>query len=252
MAPARRALLVAAAAALLVPALAGCGRRAGVRGRAVPAGATVLALGDSLTFGTGATPDTAYPAVLAGLTGWNVLNAGVPGDTSAQALERLGPLLADHRPALVLASIGGNDFLRRQDEGATRANIERICRETLAAGAQVLLIAVPRPSLAVAVTGSLTDHPLYAELADALQLPLHRQGWAEVLADESLRADRIHANAKGYAEFARGLLGTARAAGLLAQRGADGARVHALNARTSPAGTRARPPARPHVPHRAA
>lgn len=49
----------------------------------------MLALGDSLTFGTGAAPDASYPAVLAGLTGWRIVNAGVPGDTAAQALERL-------------------------------------------------------------------------------------------------------------------------------------------------------------------
>jgi acyl-CoA thioesterase I len=48
-----------------------------------------------------------------------------------------------------------------------------------------------------------------------MKLPLHRQGWSEVLADESLRADSIHANARGYAQFARGLVATARAVGLL-------------------------------------
>ena len=42
-----------------------------------------------------------------------MVNGGVPGDTSAQALARLPALLAEHRPALVIISIGGNDFLRR-------------------------------------------------------------------------------------------------------------------------------------------
>jgi lysophospholipase L1-like esterase len=211
----RRAwLLRLGAAAMMAGAtLASCGR-APVRGRAVPAGATVLALGDSLTFGTGATPESAYPAVLAGLTGWAIVNAGVPGDTSAQALARLPALLDEHRPALVLVSIGGNDFLRGVDEASTRANVERICAAARAAGAQVLLIAVPRPT-AVAAVGLLADHKLYGELAEALKLPLHRQGWAEVLADESLRSDRIHANARGYEVFARGLLATLRAGGLL-------------------------------------
>jgi acyl-CoA thioesterase I len=193
--------------ALLLPA---CGRKAAT-GQAVPAGATVLALGDSLTFGTGATPETAYPVVLARLTGWNVVNAGVPGHTAAQALERTQPLLDEHKPALVLLGIGGNDFLRRQDEAATKASIERIVRTVQGSGAQLLLIGVPRPTLAAKFTGSLTDHPLYGELAEALAVPLHRQGWAEVLADESLKADAIHANAAGYERFAQGLLATLRA-----------------------------------------
>jgi acyl-CoA thioesterase I len=204
----RRTCLVGAAAWL-----AACSRKP-ARGTPVAPGAVVLALGDSLTFGTGAAPDTAYPAVLARLTGWNVVNAGVPGHTAAQALERTQALLDEHKPALVLLSIGGNDFLRRHDDAATKAAIERTARAVQAAGVQVLLIAVPRPTLAARFTGSLDDHPLYGELAESLQLPLHRQGWSAVLADEALRADAIHANAAGYERFAQGLMATLRAAGL--------------------------------------
>lgn len=181
----------------------------------MPRDAVVLALGDSLTHGTGAPPEAAYPAVLAGLSGWRVVNAGVPGDTSAQALARLPALLQEHAPALVLVSIGGNDFLRRLPEADTRANVKRICEAVLAAGAQVMLIAIPRPSVAAAFTGSLADHVLYGEIAEAMQLPLQRQGWAEVLSDDSLRSDQIHANAPGYARFAQSVAATAVAAGLL-------------------------------------
>lgn len=196
---------------------AGCSR-ARPRARAVARDAVVLALGDSLTHGTGAPAEAAYPAVLAGLTGWRVVNGGVPGDTSAQALSRLPALLQEHAPALVLVSIGGNDFLRRLPEADTRTNVKRICESVLAAGAQVLLIAIPRPSVAAAFTGSLTDHVLYGEIAEALQLPLQRQGWAEVLSDDSLRSDQIHANTQGYARFAQAVVATAVAAGLLARR----------------------------------
>jgi acyl-CoA thioesterase I len=195
--------------------LPGCSRH-GPKARPVPAGATVLALGDSLTFGTGATPETSYPAVLSRLSGWNVVNAGVPGDTSAQALARTQPLLDEHKPALVLLCIGGNDLLRRMDEAALRQNIERICQTATQSSAQVLLVAVPKPTLAAKFIGSLSDHKLYGDVAEALKLPLHRQGWSEVLADERLRADAIHANAAGYEQFARGLLATLRASGLLA------------------------------------
>lgn len=194
--------------------LAACGRKP-VVGRKMAAGATVLALGDSLTFGTGATPETSYPTVLARLTGWNVVNAGIPGDTSAQALARLPALLQEHSPQLVLVGIGGNDFLRRMSEKDTLANIRRICEQALAAGAQVMLIAVPAPSAAAVIAGSLSDHPLYQEIADSLRLPLHAKGWSTVLANAALRSDQIHANAQGYEAFANGLLSTARAAQLL-------------------------------------
>jgi len=207
----RRQFLVLAAS---VGMLGACGRKA-VRGRSVPAGAKVLALGDSLTHGTGAAPEAAYPAVLAGLTGWDVVNAGVPGDTTAQALQRLPALLAEHRPDLVLLGIGGNDFLRHEPDAAARAAIVRICEQARSAGAQVMLIAVPRPTLAARFTGSLDDHPMYEAIANDLKLPLHRRGWADVLQDAALRSDAIHANAAGYRRFAESLLVAARTSGLL-------------------------------------
>lgn len=207
----RRTLLWAAAGSAVLGA---CSKQPKMT--PVPAGATVLALGDSITFGTGTTPDASYPTVLAQLTGWKVVNAGIPGDTSAGALQRLPELLKEHTPLLVLVSIGGNDFLRRMSQGQTRDNIRNICQQAAAGGAQVLLIAVPELSAVAAVARSLSDHPMYAELAKELKIPVHAGGWAEVLSDPTLRADPIHANAAGYAKFARGVVETARKVGLLA------------------------------------
>ena len=200
-------------AGLLLVTLAGCGRDKKTA-QPVPPGSTVLALGDSLTFGTGASAETCYPTVLAVLTGWNVVNAGVPGDTSAQALARLPALLAEHQPKLVIVSIGGNDFLRKLPESDTRTHVHAICKQSLAAGAQVLLVAVPRATVAAAL-GQMTDHALYAEVAKDLKIPLQREAWGEVLAQPDLRADAVHANARGYAQFARSVQGTAAAIGLL-------------------------------------
>ena len=210
--PRRRVLL----ATLALPAvlLVGCGKKA-VTGRKLAAGATVLALGDSITFGIGASAETSYPTVLAKLTGWNVINAGVSGDTSAQALARLPALLLEHAPPLVLVSIGGNDFLRRLPESETRANIQKICELSLASGAQVLLVAIPRFSASAAITGALSDHPMYEDIAQSLKLPLHAQGWSTVLSNAALKSDQIHANAQGYEQFARGLLASVQAAKLL-------------------------------------
>ena len=200
-------------AGLLLVTLAGCGRDKKTA-QPVPPGSTVLALGDSLTFGTGASAETSYPTVLAGLTGWNVVNAGVSGDTSAQALARLPALLAEHQPKLVIVSIGGNDFLRKLPESDTRTHVHAICKQSLDAGAQVLLVAVPRATVAAAL-GQMTDHALYAEVAKDLKIPLQREAWGEVLAQPDLRADAVHANARGYAQFARSVQGTAAAVGLL-------------------------------------
>ena len=206
----RRALIVVAAALL-----AACGKRRAPALQVLPAGTAVLALGDSITFGTGAAPEAAYPAQLAQLTGWNVVNGGVPGDTSAQALARLAALLTEHRPALVIVSVGGNDFLRRLPEADTAANLRRIVTTAREGGAHVLLVAVPRPTLAAAVGAGLSDHPLYEKLGGELALPVHAGGWARVLGDEQFKADQIHANAAGYRVFTEGLVTTLRAMGLL-------------------------------------
>jgi acyl-CoA hydrolase len=207
----RRRTWLLAASALLVA----CSKRKAAKGLPLAAGAVVIALGDSITHGTGAEFEAAYPAQLAALTGWVVVNAGVPGDTSAQALARLPALLAEHRPALVIVSIGGNDFLQHLPDAGTESNLRRIVAGTREAGAQVMLVGVPRPTLAAAVGAALSDHPVYERLATELVLPLHAGGWARVLGDDKLKSDAIHGNAAGYRAFAEGLAATLRDSGLL-------------------------------------
>ena len=87
---------------------------------ALPAGSKVLAFGDSVTFGTGAAPGEDWPTLLAGLTAWQITNAGIPGDTAEAGKSRIRSLLDEHTPALVIIEIGGNDFLRRQQPSAVK------------------------------------------------------------------------------------------------------------------------------------
>ncbi|MDO4777069.1 MAG: arylesterase [Cardiobacteriaceae bacterium] len=193
--------------------LAACGNDKG-REAALPAGSVVLALGDSITAGVGANPQEAWPALLARESGWQVVNGGVSGDDSAQALARLPALLDAHRPALVLVSIGGNDFLRRQPESATRANIEAILATIAARDSRTVLIAIPAPGLGAAL-GMPSDHALYADLAEKHRVPLLAGAWGEVMRDSRWMSDQVHPNAQGYAEFAARLQTFLRAQGLL-------------------------------------
>lgn len=211
----RRHLLHLLAASCLTVSLYGCGKKK-KKLAAIPPGSTVLALGDSLTEGVGASPQDSYPAVLADITGWQVINAGVSGDTSAGVLSRLPGLLKQYQPKLVLTGIGGNDFLRKVNESTTRANILKICQEIKSYGAQNMLIAIPKLSLLGAAISSLSDHPMYEEIAKEVGIPLQEDGWSTVLSDKSLRSDEIHANAKGYALFAELLAKSLRSSGLLA------------------------------------
>lgn len=74
---------------------------------------TILAFGDSLTFGTGAPKNHDYPSHLAKITNINIINKGVPGETSSQGIKRLPALLDEHNPELLILIHGGNDLLRK-------------------------------------------------------------------------------------------------------------------------------------------
>ena len=182
-------------------ALAACGRKT-AKHHVLPRGSAVLALGDSLTYGYGASPAESYPARLAALSGWDIINGGISGNTSAQALARLPQLLREKPPQLVIISIGGNDFLQRLPESETRANISAIIAACRDAGAEMILVGVPEIGVAAAL-GYPGDHKLSGEIAKAERIPYYANGWAKVLGKENLKSDQVHPNAAGYAEFTR-------------------------------------------------
>ena len=164
-------------------------------------GSTILALGDSLTAGYGVERGEDYPSQLTKLTNFNVINGGVSGDTSEQALARLQPLLDEHNPKLVIVSIGGNDFLRKLPESTTRQNIGQIIKRIQAKNIPVILVAIPHFT-ASALIGSVKEHPLYDDLAKEYDVALLKGAWAKVLGDDSMKSDMVHGNAKGYRFFA--------------------------------------------------
>jgi acyl-CoA hydrolase len=204
----RRFILVLALAALA----SACGREP--RLPALAEGARVLAFGDSVTYGTGAGEDEDWPALLAVATGWEVVNAGIPGDTAQAGQHRLPGLLDDFAPELVLVEIGGNDFLRRRTEPEVKEDLRQIVRLARASGAQVVLVGVPALSLAGAAIGRLSDSPIYAALADEEGVALVPDVIAGVLSQAGLRADRIHPNGQGYRRMADGIHARLREIGL--------------------------------------
>lgn len=194
-------LVLASMGLVATLSMTGCGSEP--KQDALPAGSTVIALGDSLTYGYGASTETAYPTVLANLSGWTVMNSGVNGDTSADVLARVDDI-TKQTPDLVLLGVGGNDVLQRVRPETTRANITATIDTLKSANIDVVLIAEPHFS-ASALFGRVSDNPLYEEIADAKEVPLYSGGWSAVLSDDTLKSDRIHANAAGYRQFAEGL-----------------------------------------------
>ncbi|TRO80620.1 arylesterase [Desulfuromonas acetexigens] len=161
--------------------------------------AVILAFGDSLTHGTGAGAEETYPAVLAGLLGREVVNAGVPGEVAAAGLKRLPELLAEYQPALVILCHGGNDFLRRLDREVLIGNLREMIALCQESGAEVLLVGVPQVGL------FLSADPLYGELAEEFALPYEEKILAKILSERELKSDQIHPNGRGYALLAEKL-----------------------------------------------
>ena len=84
------------------------------------AGESISCFGDTLTEGVGASAGEDYPSVLSRQLGSPVINAGVRGDTTAPALERLADEVLNKNPRLVILLLGGNDFLRQRPRRETR------------------------------------------------------------------------------------------------------------------------------------
>ena len=192
-----RALIAFFAVVVSATLLAACGKSPQVP--ALGNDDVVLAFGDSLTLGTGASPAESYPAQLQSMIGRKVVNAGVPGEISADGLARLPEVLEEVQPKLLLLCHGGNDFLRKQSETAAAANVRAMVKLARDKGIAVVLIATPKPGF------SLSPPEFYAEIAKEFGIPFNDEALKSILRDNELKSDLVHPNAKGYAQFAQAL-----------------------------------------------
>ena len=172
---------------------------------AVPTGATVLVLGDSISYGTGANAGEDYPSLLAKKTGWNIINAGVSGDTTEMGLARLPELLEANSLKLVLVELGGNDFLHQVPRAQTTANLKKILAIIKQKQIPTILLAIPKASLFGAAVGNLSDDTMYEQLGKETDTAVIPEELAKVLGQNDLKSDPIHPNALGYQALAKAL-----------------------------------------------
>jgi len=168
--------------------------------RAAPAGPTILVVGDSLSAAYGMRLEQGWVALLqrrldAEGYGHRVVNASSSGETTGGALARLPRALQQHRPAVVVIELGGNDALRGLPVAEVRGNFESMIGLARAAGARVLLVGMRIPPN-YGPRYSREFEALYPELATRHRLalvPFFLEGIA--LEDSLMQADGLHPNA---------------------------------------------------------
>ncbi len=153
---------------------------------------TIICFGDSLTYGTGAGKGMDYPSQLAQMIGKPVINAGVSGDTTARALQRLEHDVLSKSPDLVLITLGGNDLKNGVARDAAFGNLKTMVESIQKAGAQVIIGGIRFP---------LRDRGFgtaYQELSDETGAVLIPNIFEGIMGNKKLMSDPIHPNDEGY------------------------------------------------------
>jgi len=154
---------------------------------------SILAFGDSLTYGYNAQPNASYPFILSHLSGHKMINAGIPAESSHDGLRRLPELLEDESIKLMILFFGGNDIMQGLSMENLKSNLKMMIHMAKEKNIEVLLISVPNLSLF-----GLSPLDLYEEVAEEENIPLLSGMLADILSNPSLKSDQVHPNALGY------------------------------------------------------
>jgi acyl-CoA thioesterase I len=166
-----------------------------------PSAPRIVILGDSLTAGLGVDPSQSFPSLLqkrleAGGYRYEVVNAGVSGDTTAGGLRRLEWSLEGDTRILVVA-LGGNDGLRGLPVSDTRRNLSGIITAAKKRGITVVLAGMEAPpNYGAAYTAEFRQ--VFRDLANehhVVFIPFLLEGVAGMPAMN--QADGIHPNPEG-------------------------------------------------------
>ena len=164
------------------------------------AAGNVLIVGDSISAGFGMDTRQGWVTLLQqrlGAEGFKdkVVNASITGDTTANASARLSPLLAEHKPSLVILELGGNDGLRGMLPNQLQQNLASMIDRSRDAGAKVLLLGMQLPpNYGARYTKAFAQ--VYGQLAEDKKVPLvpfFLEGVGGV--PELMQADGIHPTA---------------------------------------------------------
>ncbi|MDD4980238.1 MAG: GDSL-type esterase/lipase family protein [Candidatus Omnitrophica bacterium] len=155
-------------------------------------GVNIICFGDSITFGYGAQSGEDYPTAMAKLTVIPVLNMGIDGDTSVEALKRLNSDVLTRQPLVAIIEFGGNDFLRKIPQETTIVNVREMVEKIQAVGAMVAVV-------------DISTGPFLAEYRKGFSKICKEKGaifipgaLSGIITNPRLKSDFIHPNCDGY------------------------------------------------------
>ena len=163
----------------------------------VLSGENIICFGDSLTYGTGAARNKSYPAQLSEVIGQPVINAGIPGNTTADGLKRLKTDVLERSPRMVLITLGGNDLKNGIDKKVAFKNLKNIV-ETIQA--EEALVVIGGVKLLFWDRGYEEEYEKLAEETGVILIPNVLKG---LIGHNDLMSDTIHPNAAGYEIMAK-------------------------------------------------
>jgi lysophospholipase L1-like esterase len=155
-------------------------------------GKKIICFGDSLTYGTGASRGMDYPSQLSKMISRPVINAGVPGDTSARALQRLERDVLAYSPDVVLITLGGNDLKNGIARDTAFENLKMIVNQIHNRGGRVIVGGLHIP---FRDRGFGKGYQQLAAETGATLIPNILEG---IMGNRNLMSDPIHPNDAGY------------------------------------------------------
>ncbi len=163
-----------------------------------PKNQTIVAFGDSLVFGQGATKGNDFVSLLGDKLGQEIINLGVSGNTTQDGINRMDEVLKED-PGTVILLLGGNDYLRKIPEEETKKNLGILIESFEKNGSVVVLLGVRG--------GVLQDgrEGMYEDLSKKYGTVYVSDVLDGIFLKTELMSDGIHPNDKGYAIIAERL-----------------------------------------------
>ena len=155
-------------------------------------GTNIICFGDSITFGYGVNPGEDYPTALGKMVAVSVINCGIDGDTTVEALQRLDEDALQRDPLLVIIEFAGNDFLRKIPKETTINNVKEMIGRIQARKAMVAIVDISAGMFMAEYRGALKK--LAAE-ENVIFVPSVLSG---IITNPGMKSDFMHPNAAGY------------------------------------------------------